>query len=46
MDARSYRFALGQFTCIAASDGGFNYALTSFFANAPQSEVIAVLRQR
>jgi glyoxylase-like metal-dependent hydrolase (beta-lactamase superfamily II) len=45
MDARSYRFSLGQFTCIAASDGGFNYALTSFFANAPQSEVTEVLRR-
>lgn len=46
MDARSYRFSLGQFSCIAASDGGFNYALTSFFANVPQSEVTEVLRRR
>jgi glyoxylase-like metal-dependent hydrolase (beta-lactamase superfamily II) len=46
MDAGSYRFSLGQFTSIAVSDGGFNYALTSFFANAPQAEVTEVLRRR
>ena len=46
MDAGFHRFALGEFECIAVSDGAFNYPLRSLFANAPQQEVESVLQER
>ena len=45
MDTGSYRFALGGFRCLAVSDGAFNYALESFFANAPREQVEEALRR-
>lgn len=43
MTAPYHRFALGQFTCIALSDGGLNYPVETFFANAPREEIEAAL---
>ena len=45
MDTGSYRFALGQFRCVAVSDGTFNYPLEGFFANAPRERVEEALRR-
>ncbi len=45
MDTGSYRFALGGFQCVSVSDGGFNYPLESFFANAPREQVEEALRR-
>lgn len=45
METNTYQFTVGQFTGIAASDGGLNYPIESFFANAPTTEVEEVLRQ-
>ena len=41
-----HRFRLGEFECIAVSDGSFNYPLESFFANAPRSQLEEVLRRK
>jgi len=35
----SFRFGLGEFECVCASDGAFNYPLESLFANAPVEHV-------
>ena len=45
MDTGSYRFALGEFRCVAVSDGAFNYPLEAFFANVPRTRVEGVLQQ-
>ena len=45
MNASYYRHPLGDFACIAVSDGLVNYPVASFFANAPQPEVAAALRR-
>jgi glyoxylase-like metal-dependent hydrolase (beta-lactamase superfamily II) len=45
MTASYYRYELGDFACISVSDGLVNYPVTSFFANVPQPEVEAALRQ-
>lgn len=44
METGTYQFTIGQFTGIAVSDGGLNYPIESFFANAPETEVEEVLR--
>jgi glyoxylase-like metal-dependent hydrolase (beta-lactamase superfamily II) len=46
MDANSHRFTLGEFECIAVSDGAFNYPLGNLFANVPQQEVEDALHAR
>lgn len=46
MDAGSYRFLLGEFECLAVSDGAFNYSPGSLFANVSQQEVESVLHAR
>ena len=43
MQEGSYRFAVGDFRCIALSDGALNYPLETFFANVPRSEIEATL---
>ena len=45
MQTGSYRFTLGDFTCIAVSDGALNYPPQNFFANAPQEDASEALRQ-
>lgn len=45
METGWYRFAIGEFTGIAASDGGLNYPIESFFAGVPKNAVEDVLRQ-
>jgi glyoxylase-like metal-dependent hydrolase (beta-lactamase superfamily II) len=45
MDTGTYRFTLGGFHVISISDGAFNYALESFFANVPREEVEEALRR-
>ena len=45
MDPTAHRFSVGDLTCIAVSDGGLNYPLESFFANAPPDEVVEELRR-
>lgn len=44
MDNPIYRFAVGDFTCTAVSDGTFNYPLESFFAGVPREQVEETLR--
>ena len=41
-----YKVNVGEFECIALSDGGMNYPIESFFSNPPMTEVAAALRQR
>ena len=45
MDAKSYRFTLGDFECFSLYDGNFNYPLKAFFANAQEEELEERLRQ-
>ena len=45
MNASYYRHNVGDFECISISDGLVNYPITSFFANVPQPEIEAALRQ-
>jgi glyoxylase-like metal-dependent hydrolase (beta-lactamase superfamily II) len=40
-----YPFKVGQFSCIAVSDGRFNYPAAAFFGNAPEAALQAVLRR-
>lgn len=42
----SFRFGLGEFECVCASDGAFNYPPETFFANAPVERVEEALRRR
>lgn len=43
MDNGIYRFSLGRFTCLAASDGVFSYPPGSFFADVRQEDVEGAL---
>lgn len=45
MNAESYDFKLGDFECIAISDGSFNYTPATFFANAPGEALEETLRE-
>ncbi len=45
MASGAYQFRIGSFACAALSDGAFNYPLASFFAQVPEGEITAVLRQ-
>ncbi len=45
MDAKYYRFHVGNFACVAASDGYSTYPPERFFMNVPKEEVDAVLLQ-
>ncbi len=45
MNTETFRFTIGQFECVAISDGAFNYPLESLFANVPRSQVEEALRQ-
>jgi glyoxylase-like metal-dependent hydrolase (beta-lactamase superfamily II) len=40
-----YPFRLGTFSCLAISDGGFNYPIESFFKGVPSELVRAILHQ-
>jgi glyoxylase-like metal-dependent hydrolase (beta-lactamase superfamily II) len=42
----AYQFPVGDFTCLAVSDGGLNYTVESFFAGVPRSEVEQALEER
>jgi glyoxylase-like metal-dependent hydrolase (beta-lactamase superfamily II) len=42
----SFKFGLGEFECVCASDGAFNYPPETFFANAPVERVEEALRRR
>ena len=46
MTDQAYRFQVGDFDCVAISDGRLNYPPESLFANAPQEQVEAILRER
>jgi glyoxylase-like metal-dependent hydrolase (beta-lactamase superfamily II) len=46
MNVQFYRFGVGQFDCVAISDGSLNYPVESFFANAPPEQVQSALRNR
>ena len=41
----TYRFKVGDFDCMAASDGAFTYTDQSFFVNAPRERLEQVLRE-
>jgi glyoxylase-like metal-dependent hydrolase (beta-lactamase superfamily II) len=45
MGIEIYRFRLGAFECVALSDGGWDYPLTSVFANVPVEQVQETLRR-
>lgn len=45
MEPTYYRFTLDQFTCVAVSDGGFNYPIGAFFTNASKEQVEEALRR-
>lgn len=45
MNADIYRFKVGDFVCMAASDGTFDYTDRSFFINAPNERLEHVLRE-
>jgi glyoxylase-like metal-dependent hydrolase (beta-lactamase superfamily II) len=44
MTSGFHRFALGEFKCVAVSDGLLNYPLETFFSNAPRDQLEKVLR--
>ncbi len=46
MGAGSFRFEVGEFGCVSASDGALNYPPESLFANVPPERVEEALRQR
>ena len=46
MGAGSFRFGVGEFECVAVSDGALNYPPESFFANVPLEHVEEALRER
>ncbi|MHB8625109.1 MAG: MBL fold metallo-hydrolase [Aggregatilineales bacterium] len=46
MNSGFYRFQVGNMECVSISDGSNNYLPQHFFANAPQDQVEAALRQR
>ncbi len=41
-----YRFQVGEFNCVALSDGGLNYPLDRLFSNLPLEEVQGYLAER
>lgn len=43
MEHTTYKFSLGRFSCISVSDGGLNYPIEAFFANAPRNAVVDAL---
>jgi glyoxylase-like metal-dependent hydrolase (beta-lactamase superfamily II) len=45
-NTESYRFQLGDFECVAISDGSVNYPLGHLFANVPKARIEQALRQR
>ena len=45
MSVESFPFEIGDFKCIAVSDGTFSYPDHSFFANAPKESLEQVLRE-
>ena len=45
MDIGSHRFKLGDFECVAISDGSVDYPLGNLFANAPKAQIEEALRQ-
>ena len=46
MDTGSFLFKIGEFECVAVSDGALNYPPESFFANVPLERVEEALRER
>jgi hypothetical protein len=46
VDTGTHRFRLGDFECVAISDGSVNYPPGHLFANVPKPQVEEVLRQR
>ena len=46
MDTGCFRFKIGEFECVAVSDGALNYPPESFFANVPLECVEEALRER
>jgi hypothetical protein len=46
MDAGSFRFGVGEFECLSASDGALNYPPESLFSNVPLERVEEALRER
>lgn len=46
MGTGSFRFEVGEFGCVSASDGALNYPPESLFANVPLERVEEALRQR
>jgi glyoxylase-like metal-dependent hydrolase (beta-lactamase superfamily II) len=46
VDTGSFRFEIGEFECVAVSDGALNYPPESFFANVPLERVEEALRER
>jgi glyoxylase-like metal-dependent hydrolase (beta-lactamase superfamily II) len=44
MDGGSFRFKVGQFECVSASDGALNYPPESLFSNVPLERVEKALR--
>ena len=45
MNTETYRFKVGNFECIAVSDGTFAYPDQSFFVNAPKGRLEQVFRE-
>lgn len=45
MDTEVYRFKVGDFECMAVSDGNFAYPDQSFFVNAPRKRLEQMLRE-
>jgi glyoxylase-like metal-dependent hydrolase (beta-lactamase superfamily II) len=46
MEIQHYPFNIGEVTCVALSDGDWDYPLKNLFADAPLAEVQEALRQR
>ena len=46
MEAGSFRFEIGEFECVAVSDGALNYPPQSFFSNVPLERVEEALCER
>jgi glyoxylase-like metal-dependent hydrolase (beta-lactamase superfamily II) len=46
VDTGSFRFEIGEFECVAVSDGALNYPPQSFFSNVPLERVEEALCER
>lgn len=46
MSSETFRFSVGDFKCIAISDGTFRYPVAMFFANVSKEQYEPALRQR